>query len=95
MLLFFHHYNLLASAPLTLVLAHVALPKSALLAAVLMNALVHCSHILRNVPLQGSAMLAAAPLSALATACGHPTYFYSFLQAERLECVDVLSCEEH
>ena len=49
MLLFFHHYNLFASAPLTHVLAHITLHKSPLLVAVLMTALVHCSHILRHV----------------------------------------------
>lgn len=79
MLLFFHHYHLLASAPLTLVLAHVTLHKSALLAAVLMTALVHCSHILRHVLLQKSTVLAAVPLRCSCDRLWSPFLFFLFI----------------
>jgi hypothetical protein len=88
-LLFFHHYNLLASAPwLTLVLAHVTLHKSALLAAVLMTALVHCSHILRHVLLQKSAALAAVPLRCSCDRLWSPSFFFFYKQNSR----NVLTC---
>jgi hypothetical protein len=85
-LLFFHHYNLLASDPLTLVLAHSTLHKSALLAALLMTALVHCSHILRHVLLLKSAVLAAAPLRCSCDRLWSPSLSFFFLQAEQSEC---------
>ena len=75
-LLFFHHYNLLVSAPLTCVLAHIACHRSTLLVAVLMTALVHCSHILRHMYYyyyyRSPLYRRQHHLNALATTCGHP-----------------------
>jgi len=54
------------------------LHKSALLAAVLMTALVHCSHILRHVLLQKSAVLVAVPLRCSCDRLWSPFLFLFF-----------------
>jgi len=67
------------------------LHKSALLAAVLMTALVHCSHILRHVLLQKSSVLAAVPLRCSCDRLWSPFLFFFFFLYKQSSW-NVLTC---